>query len=369
MAKGQRVRNHAFDILCGICIVRMVVLHIMGFTGQRDVEWWDQVMLWTYYFMSFFFFKAGYFCRSVGGGNRSYLLDRSKRLLAPYLSSGLIGLMAYFTFYYPLVNKYGHFTETLSWDHLWITSGVYGNSPLWFLFSFFCMYILAHFTEKVRHLHWIWALGPLLSWWLWSEGNPLWMSTNNVFMGIYFFYLGHLWHWMMDRMGDKRMLVISVVLVVLAVVGNVLLPGQYTMSSNTFEGNAAMAIVNSTLALCGLSGILLSTHVARVPWICYIGEHSMVYFLLHYPMLYVYKFTHLSFGRSIYGHADDTILLIPIIFSICSWLVPYVESLPWLSGRWGTANPARLARNQVVGETALPAEDNMSATSEAETDK
>ena len=188
-------------------------------------------------------------------------------------------------------------------------------------------------------------------------------------MGIYFFYLGHLWHWMMDRMGDKRMLVISVVLVVLAIVGNVLLPGQYTMSSNTFEGNAAMAIVNSTLALCGLSGILLSTHVVRVPWICYIGEHSMVYFLLHYPMLYVYKFTHLSFGRSIYGHADDTILLIPIIFSICSWLVPYVESLPWLSGRWGTANPARLARNQVAGEATLSAEDNMPATSEAETDK
>ena len=197
----------------------------------------------------------------MGGGNRSYLLDRSKRLLAPYLSSGLIGLLAYFTFYYPLVNKYGHFTETLSWDHLWITSGVYGNSPLWFLFSFFCMYILAHFTEKVRHLHWIWALGPLLSWWLWSEGNPLWMSTNNVFMGIYFFYLGHLWHWMMDRMGDKRMLVISVVLVVLAIVGNVLLPGQYTMSSNTFEGNAAMVIVNSTVALCGLSVILRSSHV------------------------------------------------------------------------------------------------------------
>ena len=105
MAKGQRVRNHAFDILCGICIVRMVVLHIMGFTGQRDVEWWDQVMLWTYYFMSFFFFKAGYFCRSVGGDNRSYLLDRSKRLLAPYLSSGLLALLADFTSYHPLPNK------------------------------------------------------------------------------------------------------------------------------------------------------------------------------------------------------------------------------------------------------------------------
>lgn len=369
MAKEQRVRNHAFDILCGICIVRMVVLHIMGFTGQRNVEWWNEVMLWTYYFMSFFFFKAGYFCRSVGGGNRAYLLDRSKRLLAPYLSSGLIGLVAYFSFYYPLQNKYGHFTDTLAWDHLWTTSGVYGNSPIWFLFSFFCMYILAHFTEKVRHLHWIWALGPLLSWWLWTQDNPLWMSTSNVFMGIYFFYLGHLWHWMMNRLGDRRMLIISILLVLLAVVGNVLLPGQYTMSSNTFEGNAAMAVVNSTLALCGLSGILLSTHVVRVPWLCYIGEHSMVYFLLHYPMLYVYKFTHLCFGRSIYGHVDDTILLVLIIFSICSWLVPYVERLPWLSGRWGTPNPARLPRESTPDEGVLPLTEKLIVTSEAVTNK
>lgn len=341
MERRHKARNHAFDILCGICIVRMVMLHIMGFTGERDVHWWQQVMQWTYYFMSFFFFKAGYFCRSVGGGNRAYLLDRSQRLLAPYVSSGFIGLLVYFAFYIPLQNKYGHFTDKLEWSHVWMTSGVYGNSPIWFLFSFFCMYILAHFTEKVRHLHWVWAAGPLLSWWLWTQGNPLWLSINNVFMGIYFFYLGHLWHWAMERYGDRRMLLLSVVLLVLAAVGIVLRPGQYTMSANSFEGDPLMAIVCATLALCGLSGVLLSTHVRRVPWLCYIGEHSMVYFLLHYPMLYFYKFTHLCFGRSIYGHPDDTIVLVPIIFCVCSWLVPYVEQLPWLSGRWGKPNPAR----------------------------
>lgn len=147
------------------------------------------------------------------------------------------------------------------------------------------------------------------------------------------------------------MLVFSILLVAVAAAGNVLLPGKYTMSANSFEGDALMAIINATLALCGLSGILLSTHVRRVPWLCYIGEHSMVYFLLHYPMLYFYKFTLLSFGHSIYGHADAAIVLVPIIFSICSWLVPYVERLPWLSGRWGRPNPAR----QVVPCPAVPA--------------
>ncbi len=341
MEKQRKPRNHAFDILCGICIVRMVMLHIMGFTGERGLHWWQEVMQWTYYFMSFFFFKAGYFCHSVGGGNRAYLLDRSRRLLAPYLSSALIGLLVYFAFYFPLASKYGHFVEHIEWSHFITSSGVYGNPPIWFLFSFFCMYILAHFTEQVRHLHWVWAAGPVLSWWLWTQGNPLWLSTSNVFMGIFFFYLGHLWHWAMERWGDRRMLAASVLMAGAAAVGNVLLPGQYAMSSNTFEGNAPMAVANATLALCGLSGILLSTHVHRVPWLCYVGEHSMVYFLLHYPMLYFYKFTRLCFGHSIYGHADDAIVLTPAIFGLCSWLVPYVERLPWLSGRWDKPNPAR----------------------------
>lgn len=365
MEKKQKARNHAFDILCGICIVRMVTLHIMTLTGQRDQVWWQEVMQWTYYFMSFFFFKAGYFCRSVGGRNRAYLIDRSQRLLAPYLSSAFIGLLVYFSFYYPLKNKYGHFVEDISWSQLYKTSGVYGNTPIWFLFSFFCMYVVAHFTEKVRYLRWVWALGPLMSWWLWTQGNPLYMSVNNVFMGLFFFYLGHLWHWAMEKFGDRRMLLFSIVLAVAAIVGNVLLPGQYAMSSNTFTGHSLMAVVNATLALCGLSGILLATHVRRVPWLCYIGEHSMVYFLLHYPMLYFYKFTHLCFGRGIYRHPDDAIILIPVIFCICSWLVPYVEQLPWLSGRWGKPNPARVAAASAPQPSAEPAREKMPAQDEA----
>ena len=161
------------------------------------------------------------------------------------------------------------------------------------------------------------------------------------------------------------MLLFSIVLAVAAIAGDVLLPGQYAMSSNTFTGHSLMAVVNATLALCGLSGILLATHVRRVPWLCYIGEHSMVYFLLHYPMLYFYKFTHLCFGRGIYRHPDDAIILIPVIFCICSWLVPYVEQLPWLSGRWGKPNPARVAAASAPQPSAEPAREKMPAQDEA----
>ena len=112
------------------------------------------------------------------------------------------------------------------------------------------------------------------------------------------------------------------------------------MSQNLFTGNAMMAVVNATLILCGLAGVLLTLQVPRIPLLCFIGEHSMVFFISHYPMLYFYKFTHLSFGRSIYGRVDDVLILLPVIFCLCAWLVPYIERVPWLSGRWPEKQPA-----------------------------
>lgn len=331
----MRERNHAFDILCGICIIRMVSLHIMAFCGQEDQEWWGEVMRWSFFFMSFFFFKAGFFNKGTSSGtDMDYLKDRSKRLLVPYVTSGVIGLVVYFSFYFPLVDRYKKFVEPLEWSHIWMKSGFYGNSPIWFLFSFFVVYMMVRYIDKVKHLCWLTILFPALSYWAYRTGNNVPMSLGNVFIACYFFYLGRLWQWAMCRFEIRRLMAASWLMVLLFVVLGFVAPGTYNMSQNIFTGNALMAVVRATLVLCGLSGVLLTARVPRIPWLCFIGEHSMVFFISHYPMLYFYKFTHLSFGRSIYGRVDDALILLPVVFCICSWLVPYVERVPWLSGRW-----------------------------------
>lgn len=331
----MRERNHAFDILCGICIIRMVSLHIMAFCGQEDQEWWGEVMRWSFFFMSFFFFKAGFFNKGTSSGtDMDYLKDRSKRLLVPYVTSGVIGLVVYFSFYFPLVDRYKKFVEPLEWSHIWMKSGFYGNSPIWFLFSFFVVYMMVRYIDKVKHLCWLTVFFPAISYWAYRTGNNVPMSLGNVFIACYFFYLGRLWQWAMCRFGNSRLMAASWLMVLLFVVLGFVAPATYNMSQNIFTGNALMAVVRATLVLCGLSGVLLTARVPRIPWLCFIGEHSMVFFISHYPMLYFYKFTHLSFGRSIYGRVDDALILLPVVFCICSWLVPYVERVPWLSGRW-----------------------------------
>lgn len=346
----MKQRNHAFDLLCGICIVRMVSLHTMQKCGLSQEEWWREVMQWSYFFMSFFFFKAGYFNKSVTSlGSWDYIKDKAKRLLIPYLAAGTIGNIIFFSFVPYHIHKFHKPVEPLTWDHIWTTSQFFGNIPVWFLMSFFMAYVGIHFLERFRH----WAFGkrfsprttywsslfyillPLVSYELFLLGNPLWLCMNNVFMGIFYFQLGRVWRRLLALWGEQKSILISIFLIGVFIVGNIIWHDAcYTMSSNTFSGPFVVTMINSVAILCGLSGLLIASNMPRIPIISYIGEHSMVFFISHYPIIYYYKFMHISFGRSIQGRYDSVLILLPAIFMICAWLVPYIESTPWLSGRW-----------------------------------
>ncbi len=339
-------RNHAFDFLCGLCILRMMANHITGQCGFHDDGWWQGTLYWTYYFMSFFFFKAGYFNKTLSGPadwtqperrarGRRFCADKARRLLAPYAAWGLVGCAVFFGMQVFLIRRYHQPIGTVEWAHLWQSGGTFGNTPLWFLLSFFAAYVAMHFIERVRGLHWAVLLFPAASWALWRAGNPVWLELGNVPMGVFFFFLGRVWRWALARMRRRNTLLISAGLVAAFCAGNVVAHGEYDMSHNEWTGSPVAAVANTALVLCGMSGVLLSLRMGRVPLINFVGQHSMVYFVAHFPMLVLYRFVHLAFGRSIVRRWDDWILLMLIVPLLCTLLVPYVERVPWLSGRFG----------------------------------
>lgn len=334
-------RNHAFDLLCGLCILRMIMLHAISSCGYRDEYWFTKVMAWSFFFMSFFFFKAGYFNKGVSGKTLPYIKDRIKRLLTPYFVWGAIGSVIYFSFLFLCPDHFDKFRKALNLHHLWEDSHFYGNPPVWFLFSFFSSYILAHFLDKYllsTKVRWIGHLlilaFPFVSYYFWRMHNPLWMSLNNVFMGVFFFYLGRVWKWLQTQVNRKWLIAISILLIAEFVVGNKLWHGEYDMSLNKFVQNPFGAGVNTLCALVGISGLLLALPLKRIPVIGYIGEHSMVFFVAHYPLIILYAFTHMVFGRSVAHHWDEFALMMAFILITCAWLVPYVEKNPFLSGRF-----------------------------------
>ncbi len=332
-------RDHTFDFLCGLCIIRMIGNHAIAMCGLRwyevgGVSWYD-LMGWTYFFMCFFFFKAGYFNKTVSGNSLQYVLDRTKRLLVPYITWSIVGAIVYFGMIALFPQIFDPKTMgSFKWSHLWETSNSYGNGPCWFLMSFYVSYLIVHFMEKVRYLHWIIIVFPFVSYWLYLKGNPLWLSLDNIFMGIFFFFLGRVWKVAMRKMGRKLALTVSLLMIAAFIVGNIYQHGEYTMSTNKWDGSPVGIMLNMTLILCGLSGFLHLLPQRRVPVINFIGQHSMVYFVAHYPLMLFYIYMQKAFSATYKYNWGMCIMLVIFLFITCTWLVPYVERAPWLSGRW-----------------------------------
>ena len=347
----MKKRNHAFDLLCGLCILRMVTLHIVCQTTLRQSDQWKLIMEWSFYLMSFFFFKAGYFNKGVQGDSKTYCLDKFRRLMIPYFSWAAVSACVCLFFMLAFPGRFPGTEHSFHHFRIWVGGFTWGNSPLWFLPCFFTSYIIVHFIEKVRYLHWAILFFPLLSYFLFRLGNPLWFMMSNVFFGAFFFYLGKLWHRTLEWTGDRRGLVLSIVLTAAFVLLNIYAHGEYEMKTNTFIGPLWSVLLNSVLALLGLSGIPLTTHIRRIPGICHIGEHSMVYYVAHYPIIMCYVYISILMGHSIKKSLPDTFLMLVLIVTICTVMVPYVERIPWLSGRWASRPLPMAASNNTSPKT------------------
>jgi glycosyltransferase involved in cell wall biosynthesis len=105
------------------------------------------------------------------------------------------------------------------------------------------------------------------------------------------------------------------------------------MKTNLWTGSFWHVLLIMPLSLLGISGVLLSLPTPRVPLVNYIGEHSMVYFVMHYPIVLSYAYASILLGHNIHGSIPDLIIILLLAFGLCTLAVPFVESVPWLSGR------------------------------------
>ena len=78
------------------------------------------------------------------------------------------------------------------------------------------------------------------------------------------------------------------------------------------------------------------------------ARFAMVFFVAHYPMLILYKLIRSANVHSIRHQWDDYTILLIIIFSLCFLLVPHVEKVPWLSGRFKRRAAIRYQQSQTI---------------------
>jgi glycosyltransferase involved in cell wall biosynthesis len=150
--------------------------------------------------------------------------------------------------------------------------------------------------------------------------------------------MGKAWRFVHDRFDRHIVLVVSILFCIGFVLANIYLHGEYKMRPNVWVGPIWQALLIIFLSLCGFSGVLLSLPTPRIPFINYVGEHSMVYFVMHYPIVLSYVYVSILLGHNMHGSIPDLIIMLLLSFTLCTLAVPFVERVPWLSGRKTPSN-------------------------------
>ncbi|MCR4920497.1 MAG: acyltransferase [Bacteroidaceae bacterium] len=300
-----------------------IISYVTEMCGMAESSWAVEVRRWTYLVVGVFFFKSGYLDRPTDEATGTFLRRKALRLLMPYIVWGLVGTVVYFGFlhFFPEVTQSQR--DAVRWEHTLTTSRWYGNPPLWFLTSLFATLALARPMQRLGRLSAVAVLLPAASWALAQMDNPLWMNLNNVFVGVYLYFLGRWWKALEQHTAPHLFVACSGGLLMLALLSNYFWHGEYAMGDNLWSGNPLTAILNASMTICGLMGILSKTITQRVPVLGYIGEHSLAFLVLPYPMIHYYNFVHLTGKRTMINHWNDFIVVTVVVVCLCAWLAKY----------------------------------------------
>lgn len=139
-------RNESIDSVAGLMIIYMVFTHVMQGFGQTHVECYKILERVLYFFMPWFFFKAGMFFKI--NDNRTFVKKSAKRLLMPFLIYSLIGHLVYLFFILSHDKAFSFFT-LIPIDALLRYGSIEGNLPLWFLLTLFVCRVLMNYVMNI----------------------------------------------------------------------------------------------------------------------------------------------------------------------------------------------------------------------------
>lgn len=139
-------RNKAIDSAAGILITYMVFTYICQHFGYEQSTIYMALEHIFYFFMPWFFFKAGMFFKME---DYQTLFKKScTRLIRPFILYSLIGHICYCGICYLQDNF--HLSTLVPYYSLLMEGSIPGNLPLWFLLTLFTCRIILNFLQKKR---------------------------------------------------------------------------------------------------------------------------------------------------------------------------------------------------------------------------
>lgn len=246
------------------------------------------------FFMAWFFFKGGMMHKKQS--TKEIVRKSTKRLLVPYLFFLLLG------FFIDLIIKastseFGFISFTMSEIMTFMTTSVLGSTAaIWFLLSLFVVRILFNFSCCKIH--------PLLLTLIFTVIGYLICTMNEsgctlnihfpgytAYLSIPTTYMGNMCHglaiysigfYLKEKQFKNNIFIVASIIFMV----RFLFPAVIHFRGNDVEGtNYILAVVYEISGCVTINNIFKRLVNRKIPQITYIGNNSMVYYLIHYPVL------------------------------------------------------------------------------------
>lgn len=273
------------DGIRGAMILWMLVVHISlnyGILSFGEPRGEISIFTLLSFFMCPFYFFSGYlfsFQRSFW----DYIKNKIRKLLVPYCFFLLYGIVIYELYCYLLFRNF----DISVFANFYIYANSFTNTPLWFLFSLFCVSVLYYVLSK-NSSQIVIRVFVLLCFViaLFTKNQPQFLCYGNILLGLVYFHLGQELKRYEYYLLKRRKTVAFGSGLVFLVIGLVFPTSLEFVANILTDGNY---ILNLVFSICGCILLWLTfinfpqSYINRCLQI--VGRSSLVIFASHRPIL------------------------------------------------------------------------------------
>lgn len=275
-------RNIIYDEIAGLLIIYMVVYHIIQQMGLQNSIYMD-TLSYMNFFMPWFFYKGGvcFHAQDIV----TTIKKGFKRLLKPYIVWSFVGMIvfAYIACYIEDAHTlWGYVKKNV---YFFLTEGaIPGNLPLWFLLALFVVRILLNICVNCGlSIIEPAILGIMVVTLLYFLNISLPYYFSYISSGLFFFGMGAV----MRDVSQKTFFQLGciVVYMCLSIVSK---PIVDIRTNSLSEGYYLLWPIWSLAGIVTINTLFQYFHKTlkiSVPFLSYIGKHSLIIYVIHGPIL------------------------------------------------------------------------------------
>lgn len=274
-------RTIYLDNVCGMLIIHMIYTYHIAYSCSIS----DNIVIETinnllFFFMAWFFFKGGMTFKKRD--SRTMRTKSAKRLLIPYGIFCILGIVIDFVLKYFEDNFPGVIFFAKNEIHTFLTTSiVWSTGASWFLLSLFLVRISYNYLSD-KFSNWLIAVLCLATSFLLTianEGVPCYIGC--FFHGMTLYSIGNC---IKKAQFNQSVLFMSVCIFI----PSFLMPSKIDFRDNSVMNGYFLVAIAYEIAGCIIVNNFFSRWMnKRNALLTYIGQNSMVFYLIHFPVMFV----------------------------------------------------------------------------------